>query len=687
MSPTLRIGLNISSYDPFWVEVNEAIYQGAERLGITLIPLAATNLFLRRRPGKDAAALVDEALAQNLDAIIGWDFPENLALRVLDAGVPLLCNGEEISFEHPLLAKRAKGGLYSAALLLGRYIVERLDGRGHVLVAGGLMHQKQTGDGRGRIRGLGEIFQSHAQLYWSHLPTYWDYETAFSQICAALEVRSEPLDAIVGISDSIALAGRDAARALGRLGSQTLIAGINGDIPALAAISEGSFTVTVETSATDMGRQMIDLAHKAAQKLPFAKEIDFKRLRLVTSQNVTEVAAQKLMDTANLPNRLVGVQRYLEETNAQLKEEIAERAHSQEALRTSEACYRMLFNQIDDTVLIHDLEGRILDVNEAACQHLGYTRAELLQMTTAQIDSPEFDQEFDQRLRQQLNGGRLSNIQGVHVTRDGRHIDIGANSTTITYNGQTAILAVCRDITEQKRVERELRDLNRLKTEFLSTAAHELRTPLASLVGFSEILLTRDVEAGRAKQFMRLIHEQSVHLSKIIDSLLDIARLEAKQSMALNVQPVNLAELVTQIQTYFSESQAKYQFQNEGLSVCPEVMADSFRLGQVFQNLFSNAVKYSPEGGGITLRAQVIPGFIKISIQDQGIGMTDQQQMHLFERFYRADASNTTISGTGLGLAICKLIVELHGGQIWAASEFGVGTTIYFTLPLTTEPE
>ena len=104
----------------------------------------------------------------------------------------------------------------------------------------------------------------------------------------------------------------------------------------------------------------------------------------------------------------------------------------------------------------------------------------------------------------------------------------------------------------------------------------------------------------------------------------------------------------------------------------------------MFQNLISNAIKYSPSGGTITISGQVIPGFVQLSIKDQGIGMTMQQQNHLFERFYRADASNTTISGTGLGLAICKLIVELHGGKIWIESERGKGTTVYFTLPLNT---
>jgi signal transduction histidine kinase len=118
------------------------------------------------------------------------------------------------------------------------------------------------------------------------------------------------------------------------------------------------------------------------------------------------------------------------------------------------------------------------------------------------------------------------------------------------------------------------------------------------------------------------------------------------------------------------------------LAACPTIIGDPFRLSQVLQNLLSNAVKYSPDGGLIAIYGQVIPGFLQISVQDEGIGMTAQQQVHLFERFYRADASNTTISGTGLGLAISKLIVELHSGKIWVDSARGVGTTMHFTLPI-----
>ncbi len=132
----------------------------------------------------------------------------------------------------------------------------------------------------------------------------------------------------------------------------------------------------------------------------------------------------------------------------------------------------------------------------------------------------------------------------------------------------------------------------------------------------------------------------------------------------------------------FRESAPRHDIHMESLPACPVLVADKFRLGQVLRNLLSNAVKYSPDGGTIFIRCRLIPNYLEVSIQDTGIGMTAAQQAHLFEKFYRADTSNTAIRGTGLGLAISKLIIELHGGKIWVESTPGVGSTFFFTLPL-----
>lgn len=390
MAQPLRIGLNLYSNDPFWIEVNEAVHQRCQQLGIDLIPIFASHFLPQQRDQRvtthleelirqDPAhspftfeagqeeAVWEELKKQNLNAIIGWDYPDSLTLRVLGAGIPIIAQGTEIAMEHPLLIKRQ--GLYSAGHLLGTYLAERLHGSGRILVAGGLLNNKPVGDGRNRLAGVRDVFQSFDKVNWNHIPTLWDYETAHFQLYAALNARPEPLDAIVGLSDSIALAARDAARSWGCLRPETLIAGINGDPLVIAAIAEGSFTATVELSATDWGQEMVDVAYQAARGLPHPDQVYFKRMRLVTSQNVTEVAVQKLMQIANLPNRMVLIRRYeeqqrltqeaLKESNAELEQFAYIASHDlQEPLRTitsfleliTECCSDRLDTEADDYI-------------------------------------------------------------------------------------------------------------------------------------------------------------------------------------------------------------------------------------------------------------------------------------------------------------------------------------------------
>jgi PAS domain S-box-containing protein len=239
---------------------------------------------------------------------------------------------------------------------------------------------------------------------------------------------------------------------------------------------------------------------------------------------------------------------------------------------------------------------------------------------------------------------------------------------------ETLLGIVCsiRNITSLKQLER-------MKDEFLTTAAHELRTPLTSIQGFSEILLNRDLTEDRQRHYFRIINQQAAWLAQIIEQLLDISRLEAGRGLEIRPEPVSMDSLVSDVLRAFVETNA-HTFLVEGLTDAPPVRGDPFRLTQVVQNLVSNAVKYSPEGGTITVRGEVGPDRLAVSVSDEGIGMTPEEMDHLFERFYRADTVST--GGTGLGLAICKLIVEGHSGEIRAESKPGEGSTFTFTVPL-----
>jgi PAS domain S-box-containing protein len=352
----------------------------------------------------------------------------------------------------------------------------------------------------------------------------------------------------------------------------------------------------------------------------------------------------------------------------------------EEALYRSEEQMRRITDNMLDIICQTDLDGKIAYASPSCFSVLGY---EPEMMIGQSIYSGVHPEDVASVIEAVETTGR---VEYRYRHANGNYVWLETLNNFLFADTQAeGIIFASRDITKRKQAEHELTELNRLKTEFLSTAAHELRTPLTSIRGFSEILLTRQLDDARKQRYISMINEQSTHLGTIIDDLLDVSRLEAKRNLALTIEPIRLPELIDHVVAPFTESSGEHRIQIEGFEACPPLNGDPFRLAQVVKNLLSNAVKYSPKGALIQIHAQVLPEYVQISVQDQGVGMTPEQQAHLFEKFYRADASNTAVSGTGLGLAISKLIVELHGGKIWAESQYGVGTTFYFTLPLTAE--
>ncbi len=358
--------------------------------------------------------------------------------------------------------------------------------------------------------------------------------------------------------------------------------------------------------------------------------------------------------------------------------DITDRKQTEEALQRSEQQIRRITDNMLDIICQTDPSGIIQYASPSCLGILGYKPDSMVgQSIYSQVHPDDIEC---------VKEGVWTKGQVEYRYRhaDGQYIWLETLSSLLLEDTAepTGIIFASRNITERKQAQKELEELNRLKTEFLSTAAHELRTPLTTIRGFSEILLTRAYDAARQRQFHLMINEQATRLGDIINDLLDVSRLEAKRRLALNMETIQVAELLQRDVKPFVESATRHHFQLDGLEVCPRIVADPSRLSQVVNNLLSNAVKYSPRGGAVTIRTRIVDEYLQVSVQDEGLGMTPEQQSHLFEKFYRADASNTAIDGTGLGLAISKLIVELHGGTIWAESTYGVGTTLYFTLPL-----
>ncbi|MFO1326201.1 MAG: PAS domain S-box protein [Rubrivivax sp.] len=244
--------------------------------------------------------------------------------------------------------------------------------------------------------------------------------------------------------------------------------------------------------------------------------------------------------------------------------------------------------------------------------------------------------------------------------------------------GQGESILYFRDVTHETEIDR-------MKSEFLTTAAHELRTPMVSVYGFTELLLHRPVPEGRRRDVLETIHRQASLLINMVNELLDLARIEARQGKDMKRSPCRLGDLVDQ-----AVSALMVHGDDRRVAIdCPHadttLDVDPEKVHRALTNVLSNAYKYSPGGGTIALRtlAGEIDGLpaLGVRVTDQGIGMTPEQSRRVFERFFRADPSGN-IPGTGLGMSLVKEIVELHGGRVELQSEAGVGTEVTLWLPL-----
>jgi signal transduction histidine kinase len=235
-----------------------------------------------------------------------------------------------------------------------------------------------------------------------------------------------------------------------------------------------------------------------------------------------------------------------------------------------------------------------------------------------------------------------------------------------------------RDITRE-------RELDEMKSQLLSTVSHELRTPLASIKGFATTLLRDDVDWDEEsrREFLSIIDEESDRLTELIGNLLDMSRVEAG-TLRVEPEPIELAPIIQETAAEFQMMTREHQIQVLLPPILPPVMADPRRARQILRNLVENAIKYSPQGGPITISARTEAGSVQTSVSDQGIGIESQQLDSIFDRFYQVDSASTRkVGGSGLGLSICRAIVEAHGGAIWVESQLGSGSTFYFTFPLT----
>jgi two-component system sensor histidine kinase KdpD len=243
-------------------------------------------------------------------------------------------------------------------------------------------------------------------------------------------------------------------------------------------------------------------------------------------------------------------------------------------------------------------------------------------------------------------------------------------------------------LLDETRKVAALRELDRMKTELLGTVSHELRTPLGSIKGYATTLLTHGsrLRKDEQREFLEIIDSEADRLRDLIENLLDLSRLEAGV-LRIEREPTRLGATAREVTRKVHLATPNHQLELDWPANDPMVNADQKRIYQVIQNLLTNAVKYSPDGGCITLSATIDRRELVISVADQGLGMPAAELDRIFDRFHRIQSDvSSGIGGTGLGLAICKGLVEAHGGRIWAESPGeGTGSTFRFTLPLSAD--
>jgi PAS domain S-box-containing protein len=363
------------------------------------------------------------------------------------------------------------------------------------------------------------------------------------------------------------------------------------------------------------------------------------------------------------------LQSYSDDLKARVQDVTAELVRSKERAET-------ILNNSPDAILLLD-GSRIIETGNSTCVAiLGCQSNILAGKHPLSLVADESRDALAMALSQLSESPDPIRLEVTATHRSGRSFDAEIALAPIIESGRfDGAVCMIRDITA-------LKDLERAKDALLSTAAHELRTPLTTIRGFTEILLTRDLASDRQTRYLQFINNQSTHLGGLVDNLLDVARIQAGRGLDMSFEPVDLGAVIRTVAQSYDAASSGHTFKLINLDDGARVDGDPLRLDQVVRNLVSNAIKYSPRGGTVTIRIAEQDDHLEVSVHDEGIGMSPEVQSRLFERFYRADRSNSAVSGVGLGLTICKQIVEKHGGEIWAESEPGKGSTFTFSVPI-----
>ncbi len=345
-----------------------------------------------------------------------------------------------------------------------------------------------------------------------------------------------------------------------------------------------------------------------------------------------------------------------------------------------------ILESIADGVLVTGDSGKIIVANMPAVQMLGVPRSRLSNRPVGSLLG-RYGEAGDRWVRTvQEWTAQPEQVQRSGVFQDRLQIDDDIISIHVSPvfagDGYIGAVAIFRDITREVEVDR-------MKSEFVSTVSHELRTPMTSIKGYADLLLMGVAgELGQAQQrYLEVIKKNADRLQALVNDLLDISRIETGKTQ-LDLQPLDVARLIAGIVN--DHVRGRMQHEGKELAVTsdvapslPLVLGDPEKVTRVLTNLVDNAISYTPAGGSVAIHARPAGDFVAIAVQDSGIGIAKEDHARIFERFYRAEAEEVqAVPGTGLGLAIVHSLVAMHGGQLTLESAPGEGSTFTVTLPV-----
>jgi PAS domain S-box-containing protein len=366
--------------------------------------------------------------------------------------------------------------------------------------------------------------------------------------------------------------------------------------------------------------------------------------------------------------------------------DVTDRLATEAALRESERNLRGFFESAAIGAVQTNMQGRFVRVNDRFCELTGYSRDELLAMSPFDLDHPdeiEADRARVTRFTADENG--VYRAEKRYIRKDGRTIWVQVAAQLLRDDAGKPIqsAAIAFDITERKRFEQALQQADRMKDEFLSMLAHELRNPLAPLSNSVELLKHR---AQNDEPIFDVMERQVNHLSRLVGDLLDIARM-TKDRLELRKERVSLMPI---LEAAIEASRVELETNRQDLVTAlqpgldPHLDADPVRLTQVFTNLLLNAAKFTDRPGVVRMTITEEGGLLRVAVADSGIGMTREDLERLFEKFYQSpNQKGRAKAGLGIGLALARRLVEMHGGTITAASAgLGRGSQFVVRLPL-----